>query len=306
MDVSDQMLGETRTAVVIRFRDHARFLPAVLAALSSQTQEVEVIGVDTGSSDGSRAIIERAGARIVELAAERFSYGRAINVGAEVARSEVVVVLSAHAVLQEATAIGQLVEALRDRTVAGAYGRLLPGPELNPLEARNLRAYYDEVPGLQRSETRFTNTFCAIRREVWAKERFDEEIPGGEDQYWVSRVQRLGYVVAYVPSAQAVYLQTFGLRRIFGHSIKLGYGHQVRRLDRRISLVGSLASAAGWALTDMKAWARREIPARWLLASPLYRLRQEIGLYVGATRAVREAREAHTAPEWAGKNGGRG
>jgi len=283
----ERMSGEAKTAVVLRFRDHARVLPAVLRALTAQTHRLEVIGVDTGSRDGSRAIVECAGAKILDLPPERFSYGRAINIGMKVAKSEVVVVLSAHAVLQEAAAIGQLVAALVDRAVAGAYGRLLPGPDLNPFEARNLRTYYDDVPRLQRSETRFTNTFCAIRREVWAKEPFDEEIPGAEDQYWVARVQRLGYAVAYVPSAQAVYLQAFGVRRIYQHAMKLGYAQQVMRPDRHVRFIGSLASAAGWALTDVKAWARREIPTRCLLMSPLFRLRQEMGLYMGAARAAR-------------------
>src|SRR5437867_3367245 len=123
------------TAVVLRFRDHGRVLPTVLSALAAQTLPIRLIGIDTGSRDGSRALVEAAGGTIIELPPERFSYGRAINVGMEVASSEIVVVLSAHAVLEPASSLARLVSALSDPIVGGAYGRLLPGPDLNPLEA---------------------------------------------------------------------------------------------------------------------------------------------------------------------------
>jgi glycosyltransferase involved in cell wall biosynthesis len=257
-----------------------------------QTLSTRVIGVDTGSNDGSRAIVEAAGATVLELPSERFSYGRAINLGMEVAASEVTVVLSAHAVLKEPAALECLVTALDDPAVAGAYGRLLPGPDLNPFEARNIASYYDDLARIQRDDPRFTNTLSAIRRHVWAKERFDEQIPGAEDQHWAARVQRLGYSVAYVPSARAVYLQEFGIRGIYQHAIKLGYAHQVIRPERPIRFMGTAASATGWALADLSSWARRQLPTRWLLMSPFFRLRQELGLYVGARRAVRRQRKA--------------
>jgi glycosyltransferase involved in cell wall biosynthesis len=286
----------TATTVVVRFRDHSRYLPEVLAALAEQTLPIRLIGVDTGSKDGSRALVEAAGATVLELPSERFSYGRAINLGLEAAGSEVAVVLSAHAVLKGPSALECLVAALDDPGVAGAYGRLLPGPHLNPFEARNILSYYDELPRLQRCaaqhppwpDSRFTNTLSAIRRDVWGKEQFDEDIPGAEDQEWALRVQRRGYAVAYVPTARAFYLQTFGISGIYDRATKVGYAQQMMRPGRLPRLIGHLASAAGWTFADVKSWARREMmPTRWLLVSPLFRLRQELGLYVGAKRAAR-------------------
>src|SRR5262245_2744321 len=51
---------------VIRFRDSARTLPRVLASLERQSLRPDrLVGVDTGSRDGSAEILRKAGARIV-------------------------------------------------------------------------------------------------------------------------------------------------------------------------------------------------------------------------------------------------
>jgi glycosyltransferase involved in cell wall biosynthesis len=282
--------NKTATAVVLRFRDHRRYLPAVLSALAAQRLPVRLVAVDTGSKDGSRTLVEAAGATVLELPTERFSYGRAINLGMEAAGSEAAVVLSAHAVLEDSSVLERLVAALDDPRVAGAYGRLLPGPDLNPFERRVLLSYYSERPRLQFDDPRFTNTLCAIRHCVWARERFDEQIPGAEDQEWVVRVQRRDYAVAYVPSARATYLQTFGIGGIYDRAIKLGYARQMIHSGPPPRLVDSLTSAVGWSLIDFRSWVRREMSLRWLLVAPIFRLRQEVGLYVGAHRALRRQR----------------
>jgi hypothetical protein len=227
---------------------------------------------------------------MIDLAPASFSYGRAINIAMEIAKSEVVAIISAHVVLQ-ATTLACLVAACASRDVAGAYGRLLPGKDLNPFEARNIGAHYGTMPRVQWSDTRFTNSLSAIKREVWARERFDEEIPAAEDREWVSRVQGHGYSVVYVPAARAMYLQDFGIWGIYGRAKKLGYAHQMMRPSTRPRFAGCIASAAGWTALDFKAWVRRELPLRWLFAAPIFRLRQEVGLYVGAYSAFRHLKQ---------------
>ena len=63
-------------------RDGARDLDAVLAAVARparSTATVEVLVVDSGSRDGSRAIARRRGARVIEIAPEEFSHGGTRN-----------------------------------------------------------------------------------------------------------------------------------------------------------------------------------------------------------------------------------
>ena len=52
-------MNRPAVTAVIRFRDSAQTLPAVLASLASQTTPPEcILGVDTGSQDGSADLIQ--------------------------------------------------------------------------------------------------------------------------------------------------------------------------------------------------------------------------------------------------------
>ena len=83
-------------SIIIRALNEAEHLPALYAGIASQTRQPDqVMLVDSGSTDTSVAISEAAGADIVHIAPEDFSFGRALNVGCEAASGDVLVFVSA-------------------------------------------------------------------------------------------------------------------------------------------------------------------------------------------------------------------
>jgi glycosyltransferase involved in cell wall biosynthesis len=274
-------------SVIVRFRNHAGTLQRVLAALATQSRPHELIGVDSGSTDGSRLLAEKAGARIVAVPPAQFSYGRAINDGIEAARGDTLVLVSAHSVPATPDAIERLVAPLANPQVAGAYGRQVPFPGMNPFEARIIREYYGDSPLLQRDDPRFSNAWSAIRRDVWDHHPFDETVPGAEDQHWAKAVQRRGLAVAYVPDARVSYEQQFGLKGFYDRVLRLSFAGQALRHGTPPRLHQALVSAAQLVAQDLVAWRRGEIGLRWLLRSPSFRVRQSLGLRRGARLAAR-------------------
>jgi glycosyltransferase involved in cell wall biosynthesis len=259
----------------------------VLTALAGQTLKHELIGVDSGSGDGCRALAEKSGARVIMLRPSEFSYGRAINEGAEVAKGKTIVLLSAHSVLETHDALELLVAPLADAFVAGAYGRQLPFPGMNPFEARIIREYYGEQSNLQRNEPRFSNAWSAVRRDVWTSHRFNEILPGAEDKCWAQEVQRRGLSVAYVPEARVTYHQQFGVASFYDRALRLGFADQALRRRSPPRLHQSLASAAQMILEDLRICRSGEMSLEWLLRSPAFRVRQSLGLRRGARMAAR-------------------
>jgi rhamnosyltransferase len=85
-------------SIVIRAKNEARFIGETLAAIGRQegVGQVEVIVVDSGSTDGTQDIVRGYPARLIEIPPETFTYGRALNLGVAAARGGVVVSLSAH------------------------------------------------------------------------------------------------------------------------------------------------------------------------------------------------------------------
>ena len=88
--------GTARASVIVRTKDKADTVEATFAALRPQTVPVEVVVVDSGSTDGTLEIARRHADRLVEIPAEAFTFGRALNVGAAAATAPVHFALSAH------------------------------------------------------------------------------------------------------------------------------------------------------------------------------------------------------------------
>jgi glycosyltransferase involved in cell wall biosynthesis len=59
---------------------------------------IDVVLVDNESTDDTVAIAEAHGVTIRRIAREDFSYGRALNIGIDTARHDVVALLSSHCV----------------------------------------------------------------------------------------------------------------------------------------------------------------------------------------------------------------
>lgn len=217
-------------SVVIRARNEGAVLGRLLRGIALQDRDdVEVLLVDSGSTDDTRDIAHAAGARLVDLAPERFTYGRALNLGCAAARGPVCVLVSAHCVPVNDRWLSRLLEPLRDPDVAGSYGKQLPLASTLPYEQRNLLAGFPFGARRQTSHTFFHNANAAVRRDVWARTPFDETLPGLEDRDWARRVLAAGWQLVYEPLAMVYHQHTETLGQIYARSFREGVA--LRRLD---------------------------------------------------------------------------
>ena len=109
--------------VIVRVRNEADALARCLELVRAQTGAgagAELIVVDNDSHDGSAAVARRHGAQVVRIARERFTFGRALNLGASVAQANLLVALSAHAFVPDPGWLERLAGWFEDPTVACA------------------------------------------------------------------------------------------------------------------------------------------------------------------------------------------
>ena len=83
-------------SAIVRTKDSARTLGRVLDLLRAQTVPVEVIVVDSGSTDSTLDIARSRCDGLIELPSAEFSFGRALNLGAEAATAPIHFALSSH------------------------------------------------------------------------------------------------------------------------------------------------------------------------------------------------------------------
>jgi rhamnosyltransferase len=280
-------------SVVIPVKDGGADLVRCLEAIAKQRvdDEIEVVVVDSSSSDGSAARAERAGARVHAIPPEEFHHGRTRNLGAELARGETLVFTSQDAYAASDDWLAALTAPLRtDDSVAGVYGRQLPHVDARPPERYFLDFLYGAEARTQRradddelsfEQTLFSNVNSAMPRAVWERYRFDESIVMSEDQEWSRRVLLDGLAIVYEPRAAVYHSHAYSvagaLRRFFdsGASAERSYVAESRSSRAALRKAG-IRYAQGEV-----GWLWRTGQRRWIPYTAVYELAKFAGLQLG-------------------------
>lgn len=108
-------------SIVTPALDAARFIPQTLAGVRAQTYpDVEHVVVDGGSRDGTAALAEAAGARVIVVPG--LGQAAAVNRGVAEARGEVVMILNADDLLYPHAAASLAGALAREPHAVAAYG----------------------------------------------------------------------------------------------------------------------------------------------------------------------------------------
>jgi rhamnosyltransferase len=281
-------------SVIVPVRDGGEKLGRCLDAIARQRvpEPVEVVVVDSGSSDGSRERARSAGARVFTVAPDEFRHGATRNLAAESARGDLLVFTSQDALALSDDWLERLATSLRaDEGLAGTYGRQVPHRDASAPERFFLEYVYGPHPRVQRVHdaaelslhvTLFSNVNSAIPRTVWQSFPFADDVAFGEDQDWARRVLVAGYGIRYEPEAVVRHSHSYTLTGAFKRFFDTGV------LGERAFLAGGSTSAAVLRREALR-YARAEV--RWLISTgqhrsipyaTAYELAKFLGLQAGA------------------------
>jgi glycosyltransferase involved in cell wall biosynthesis len=116
-------------SIVIRAYNEEKHIGRLLEGIRQQTvKDVEIILVDSGSTDGTVAVAESFGARIVRIPSAEFTFGRSLNLGIQEAGRELIVIVSAHVYPVYPDWLESLLLPFENENVALTYGKQR-GPE---------------------------------------------------------------------------------------------------------------------------------------------------------------------------------
>lgn len=281
-------------SIVIPVKNGGSDLARCLEAISRQQlgEEVEVVVIDSASSDGSVELARGHGAVVREIPAAEFTHGRSRNLGAGIARGELLVFISQDAYPVGEDWLARLTAPLRsDEDVAGVYGRQLPHEGARPPE----RFFLDFLYGAERREQRvsgpaeltmettlFSNVNAAIRRELWQRFPFPEDLVMSEDQDWSRRVLLEGYTVVYEPAAAVRHSHNYTLLGAFRRFFDSGASAENAYLAGEEQSVQALRSAALRYAREEFTWLWRTGQRRWLPYTAVYEGVKGLGLVLGA------------------------
>jgi rhamnosyltransferase len=259
-----------RVSIVLPVRNAGPGLDEVLAGIRAQRHDlgpVEVLAVDSGSSDGTVERLERFGARVIAIAPETFDHGGTRDLAIGQAAGDVVVLLVQDATPGDERWLASLAREFDDPSVAGAWCRQVARPDAPAVTALRLaeslhgsrerrlsrlppgKALADLDPFERLALCTFDNVCSAVRKQAWETIRFGP-CAFAEDLIWGKAAIEAGHAIAYTPDAFVVhshdrsvryeyrrtYLAHHALHRLFG----------VRTVPDFRTALRSLASSGAW------------------------------------------------------------
>lgn len=169
-------------SVIVRARDEESSLVRCLEMIRAQrgAGETQIVFVDLGSRDRSAEVARSSGAKVVSTPDGPFSFGRALNLGAELCTNDVLVALSAHAIPRTRDWLARIRGAFADPRVACASGDDY-GPDGGRLNAPLAQS---AVLARRRPEWGYSNGAGAFRASLWRQRPFRADLPACEDKEW--------------------------------------------------------------------------------------------------------------------------
>ncbi len=193
-------------SIIIRTYNEERWISECLRQLQDQTlDDFEVILVDNLSTDKTVEKAKHVHPELKLVEIDNYLPGLALNKGIRASSGEFFVCLSAHCIPVDEYWLENLRANFDEHDdVAGVYGRQVPIKSSDPMDKRDLLRAFGPEKRIQTQDTFFHNANSMVRRDVWDREPFDEEVTNIEDQIWANKVLNMGYRLIYEPDA-AVY-----------------------------------------------------------------------------------------------------
>jgi glycosyltransferase involved in cell wall biosynthesis len=275
-------------SVVIPVKDGMPLLKRVLEAAGAQG-DLELIVIDSGSTDGSQEAARAAGADLIEIAPAHFGHGRTRNLGAERASGDLICFLTQDAVPVPGW-LDAYLEAFRlHPRVGAAYGPHLPFPDTSPMIARELTEFFagfapDGEPVLQRTgdPSFLSNVNACYARTCWAELRFPD-VEYAEDQAFGRSLLEAGWLKAYHPRAAVRHAHDYGpvefMKRYFDEyrGLREASGHV--EPVRPLAAARELRADARWMRSERWPLRRR---LRWTARSAVHQGGRRVASALGS------------------------
>ncbi len=199
--------------IILRCLNDAWVIRETLNAIYSQKgPEFRVVAIDSGSADGSVEILRSFPLQLIEIPPGSYIPGRVLNLGMRQGTEPIAVFVNSDCTPQNDQWLRLLTEPLAaDPGAAACYGQQVPRPDAHPLVAKDYgRAFGDgRIAATWRHF--FSMASAAIRREVWEKTPFDEEIRYSEDILWTWQRRQDGYRILYAKDSIAMHSHNYTL-----------------------------------------------------------------------------------------------
>lgn len=195
-----------------------------------------ILIIDSESTDGTADLARAEGFRVVEIPRREFRHGATRQLGVDLlSDADIIVFLTQDAILASSDSIARLVSCFDDPRVGAAYGRQLPRPGADPIEAHarffNYPAQSEvrtqaDIPRLGFKTIFFSNSFGAYRRSALMEVGgFLKEANFGEDTLAAAHLLLAGWKIAYAADAPVYHSHAYSIAEEYRRYVQIGRFH---------------------------------------------------------------------------------
>lgn len=215
-----------KLSIIIRNRNNTLLLEQTLKQIKKQEVSFayEIIVVDNDSTDNSISVAQHYQCKVVHLAKDQFTFGKAINLGIENSSGELIMVISSHVLLLQSDFLEKVPFYFIDPKIAG----------LRFVNTSSTHQLTESIStGIQRISSAIENSLvkkywhyllinhCSvIRRSCWEIESFNELLSSGEDKLWGLNMLKNGYHLLYNVPCYYAYVAKFSIERKINKKIE--------------------------------------------------------------------------------------
>ena len=223
-----------KVSVIVPTLNAERWITQQLDMLLSQTVEVEILVVDSGSTDRTVSIAASHGERVRlhQIPRKSFDHGRTRDYALRQSTGDYVLFFTQDAIPTDQYCIENLLSAFSSLDIAAAYGRQIARPDAPEYEKLTRQFNYPDQPRIWREADIpyygvksyfFSNVCSAYRREAYfAVGGFDTPIISNEDMMMAAKLLHAGYALAYTPDAAVYHSHRYTLAEELRRNARIG------------------------------------------------------------------------------------
>ncbi len=269
-------------SIVIRAYNEEKHIGRLLTGIFQQTiQNIQVILVDSGSTDATVAIASQYPVDVVHIRPEEFTFGKSLNMGIAQAKADLVVIASAHVYPVYPDWLEKMLEPFENPQVALVYGKQRGAPVTDFSEHQIFRHWFPEESRARQDHPFCNNANSAIRKSLWEIHPYDELIPALEDLAWAQWVHDQGYFISYVADAEIIHVHQQNLKSIYNRYRREGMAFKQIYPQETFGLRDLFRLWIGNVINDQRAAREQKMFLREIKNIIAFRWMQFWGTYQG-------------------------
>ncbi|BCV60609.1 glycosyltransferase family 2 protein [Shewanella algae] len=271
-------------SIVIRTLNEERYLDELLTVIQMQVSnkfKVEVVIVDSGSTDNTLLIAEKYNCRITHINKSEFTFGRSLNIGCEFAQGKYLVFVSGHCIPTSSDWLEKLVEPLVSGEIAYTYGRQIGRDGTKFSERQLFSKYFPLESKLPQKGIFCNNANAALRRDVWEKYSFDETLTGCEDMYLAKELVVDGYQLGYVADACVFHIHEESWGKVRVRYEREAFALQKIMPEIHLTILDTLTYIFAGIVKDIRVALKGKVFFEEIYSIIMFRYCQYLGAYRG-------------------------